>query len=493
MTNIKEISNKNIQSNYLYASKPIFKTIIKITFPVFILMLVNSLYQLIDNLLAANLVEYSGATNWSGAQTATMIIPIFALVMAFTILTSFGFGTIYAQSLGKKDEKSAIKAQSTAFWGTLIINTLLLVFIFTITPSLVDFFMGNSNDWSAETIKTIRKDAILSAYTYTIVIIISSFQSLLSRNLRTEGHIKSMSYIPLISIPINITLDLIFMGPVGMKVVGAALASLIAILITFIITIFYWSKANKKEETHFKFSNLKHKIDLKILTMIIVIGLTPFITQFLRAYSFTLNLYLIKKISPNSSIYGEWMVFFSSVTRPMTLVIMPSVAVMQSGAAFLGYNYGAKNYSRVWKGVGAMAMAMILFALPQYIIMLSITKYLLLGFGVPSDATDWNIMIKAHRAWTGVSIMVMSNALAIIYFMNTKKNKFSIPLIIWNQFIVLTIVYLSFYFSFIGTSQYYLLFFAWPITGIIIALSSTTLLIVTIIFDIKKYQKNTKT
>ncbi len=480
----REIVDKRQFGKDTYGNGPIFKTIMKITFPVFILMLVNSLYQLVDSLLAANLVEYAGeSAHWTGAQTATMIMPIFAFAMAVTILTSFGFGTIYAQKLGAGDEKGAIEAQSTAFWGTVIVNIFLLVFIFLVTPHLVDFLMGSVKS------EEIRSDAIMSAYVYTIVIVISSFQGVLSRTLRTEGHIKSMSYIPLISIPINIFFDIVFMKWVGMGVVGAALASMIALTITFSITIGYTLYAKKKEQTHFRISNLKAGINFKLLGFIVFIGLTPFLMQILRSYSFTVNLFMIKDItnSISTETYTQWMAFFSAATRPMTLILMPAMAVMQSGAAFLGYNYGAKDYKRVNKGVESMAVAMVIFALPQYIILLIITKYLLLGFGVTNEVINsglGNDMLLMHRTWTAVSILSMSQGLTLIYLMSTKRNKYAVPLIVWNQFIVFTVVYVSFYLGFRGDEvNYWHFFFANPTSAIILSVSSISLLIGVIIPD----------
>lgn len=476
----------------LYGKGSIFKTLIKITFPVYILMLVNSLYQIVDNLLAANLVDY-GVEGWSGAQTAMSILPLFAIVMAVTILTSFGFGTIYAQKLGAGDKEGAIEAQSTAFWGTLMVNVILMLLILVVTPTYVNAFINENSGIPASLIDGIKKDAIYSAYIYTVVIIISSFQGILSRTLRTEGHIKSMSYIPLISIPVNITFDIIFMGVFDMGVVGAALASLIALSITLVITIAYVLYAKSKEKTNFRISNLKKGINFKILGLIAIIGLTPFLMQFLRAYAFTLNLSLMKNLtsgivmSNGVSAYNEWMVFFSAATRPMTLIIMPAVAVMQSGAAFLGFNYGARNYKRVNKAMELMVVIMILLALPQYILVLSITKWLLIGFGVSSEllnTVDGSHMILMHRCWTAISLLSMTQGLTMIYLMSTKRNKYAIPLIIWNQLIVFTIVYVSFYFGFKGdTENYWHFFFANPVSSIFLAISSISVLLAIIIPD----------
>ncbi len=448
-----------------YTEGNVFKIIFKITFPVFILMIVNALYQMVDTIMAANFVDYGAdifgqdyAGVFKGAIAMQYILPIIMISMACSILINVGYGTMFSQKLGAGDAEGAKSSTSTALWVTFILGMSYLSFCLLAGPSFIkwnmppELFTGPIKPLGEE----ILRDAQLSALIYTLTIFLSSFQAVASRQLRAEGHVKSMSYLPLISIPFNIGLDYVFMGMLGWGLAGAATASLIAIGITSFLTYAYAMHAHSKGTTMFSFSHFNGGINWNLLKPMLLIGMAPFLMQVFRIYNIELSSQAVKHLVGNiegdpMTVYqqvGYWTTFYTAALRPMMLIMMPGMAVLQAGGAYLGYHYGAKNYSKVNEGILVMLLVMFIYAAPSWIILLSFPQYILFVFGVGSSPADiTSTMMLLDRLIIGFAILNCIVMAANSYFISTKRHKIGGLMQIVNLLIIYTIVIVSVYFA----------------------------------------------
>lgn len=462
-----------------YANGSIFKTIIKITFPVFILMVVNSLYQMIDTIIASQLVDYGydafgkvaeGA--YKGAITMQYIIPMVMVSMAFTVLINVGYGTSFSQKMGAGDVDGAKRSTSTALWLTFILGMFSLSFTVTAGPAIIranmpDFLFDENFPLGDNIVdlnplgNTMYKDAQWTCFIYVFAVTVSGVQGICSRQLRAEGHIKAMSYLPLLSIPFNIGFDFFFMGTLDMEVSGAALATLIAIGITSSTTLIYSYAQLRKGKTLFTLKAFKEGIDGKLAIIMLIIGIVPFAMQMFRLYDSELAIQLItnlvEKIPGDNKFEeaGHWSTFYTAATRPMMLVMMPGVAVLQAGSAFLGYNYGAKNYHRVNKGIIVMIGVMLLYATPSWLLLLIFSRYVLVWFGVGgSYAHVETTMIAIQRIIIGLSLFNILAAAPNAYVISTKRPKTGLMIQVVNLIGIYTAVIFAMYYSFAGTENY---------------------------------------
>ncbi len=489
----------------MYGGKSIVKTVFKITFPVFILMIVNSLYQMVDTIMAAQLVDYGsdwGIHAFSGSIVMQYIMPTVMLCMASTVLINVGYGTMFSQKMGAGDTQGAKASTSTALWATTIVCGGVMIFSIAFGGLIIDWNMPSSIA-NAPFGDDIRQDAYWTNVIYALAIFVSGYQGVVSRQLRAEGHIKSMAYLPLISIPFNIFFDWLFMGALGTLAVGAAYATIISMFISTGAIFIYARLASKKETTLFAFNDFLGKFDAKIFLPIVMIGIVPFFMQFLRIYDIQLAAQGIKHLMENipsvsdafdfaganpdavselkliyagelspelaaestQQLYsmlseslkevGNWTTFFTAAMRPMMLIMMPGVAVLQGGSAYLGYHYGAKNFNRVNKGIGVMILVMLTYALPSWILLLILSKNVLFWFGATNTLAEVSPeMIQIHRIIIGLSIANCFVMAPNAYFISTKRFKPGLALQLINLVLVYTIVIVSMYFAFSGTNDY---------------------------------------
>ncbi len=470
-TKVIKQDNKVESKAAVYAQGNVFKSLLIMTLPVLVLMLTNTLYQLIDSAIAANMVSYGapGATegHMTGSVVTMICMPVMLIMMATISLTNMGFGTIFAQRLGQKDEEGAKKAISTMhLTNIIIVVTGMIISFLMVGPWLKLMGIDLDSIGSLEVVggsMSLHTDAILAMVIYAVAIGFSSFQGIISRQIRSEGHIKAAAYLPLLSIPFNIIFDIIFMGPLNMGASGAALATLLSSFVTTAAVIGFTMMLSKKGETYFSFSVFKLGVDWKLFGIMVMIGLAPFTLQIGRAYNQILSMKLLQNVGSVGSLQ-----LMSSVARPMMLIMMPVFAVIQTAGAMIGYNFGAKNHERVSGTVKSAFALVFLFAVPQYILIMAWPQSMFWLFGAKDfvgDTTQWvhitngsntvNMMISmsrsqaevAYLSYMGLSIIASFPAIMIIYYLSTRKIGFAMLQTFISFFLVFTIVILSFYYT----------------------------------------------
>ncbi len=466
-TQIKKQENKVEGRAAIYAQGNVFKTLFITSLPVLILMVTNTLYQLVDASIAANMVSYGGGL-MTGSVVSMISMPVILVMMASLTLTNIGFGTIFAQKLGAKDEEGAKSAISTMHLTNIIIVLIGILLSFLLVKpwlNLMEIDLDTIGKLKVDgSNMTLHQDAIISMTIYAIAIGFSSFQGIISRQLRSEGHIKAAAYLPMISIPFNILFDIILMGPANMGVSGAAIATLIATIITTITILGYTLYVSKKGETYFSFSVFKYGVDWKLFGFMCLIGFAPFAMQIGRAYSQILSMVFYREIGTVGSLQ-----LVSSALRPMMIIMMPVMAIIQTSAAMIGYNFGAKNNDRVSKTIYSALVLVVLLSLPQYIWIMAWPDSMYWLFGASSligDETIWgvittpngqevNMLFRMSKSeanqiyWTymGLSIISSLPAIVTIYYISTRKIGWAMLQTFNSFFLTFTIVILSFYFT----------------------------------------------
>ncbi len=467
-TTVNKKDNKVESRAAIYGEGNVLKTLFMMTLPILVLMLTNTLYQLIDSAIAANMVEYGfGDKGQLTGSVVTMIcMPVMLIMMAAISLTNIGFGTIFSQRLGQRDEEGAKKAISTMHLTNIIIIILGMTISFLFVKPWLNY-MGIDMETIGQMkvvggSMTLFGDAILAMVIYAIAIGLSSFQGILSRQIRAEGHIKASAYLPLISIPINIAFDLILMGPANMGASGAAIATLIATLVTTGVVIGYTTLLSRKGETYFSWTVFMYGVDWKLFGIMVAIGIAPFTLQIGRAYNQILSMHLLQNIGSLGALQ-----LMSSVQRPMMLIMMPVFAIIQTSGSMIGYNYGAKDDKRVTGTILSAFLLVFLFAIPQYVLIMAWPQSMFWLFGaknfvwestvwidvITNETTHTHVLLHmnekdallAYYSYMSLSILVSFPVIMIIYYLSTKKVGYAMLQTFISFFLVFTIVILSFY------------------------------------------------
>lgn len=302
---------------------PVAKLVTKLSVPTTISMLVTSIYNLADTFFVSQL-----STSASGA--VGIVFSLMTIIQAVGFTLGMGSGSLLARRLGEKNKKAADTYASTAFFTSLAIGSVIMIFGQLFSKQLMNLLGAT---------ETILKYA-LDYGTYILwaaPVMCASF--VLNNILRSEGK-ASLAMIGLTTGGIlNIILDPIFIFTMDMGTAGAAIATLISQIISFILLLvmFLFKKSNINlsiRNISLKFSTYKE---------IVVTGMPSLSRQGLASVSTVL-------LNRAAEGYGDAAIAAMSITTKVAmLVFCICIGIGQGFMPVAGYNYGARQFDRVKK------------------------------------------------------------------------------------------------------------------------------------------------
>lgn len=328
------------------AELPIPRLMLKFFIPSFIGVFVNALYNIVDRVFIGQGV---GSMALSGIS---VIFPVMLIVMGFGMLIGIGAGVLVSINMGKRDMEKAERVLGSSFLLMLLVSVLITVIGFSIKGPMLQSFgataetIGYANDYL---------DIILAGTVFQVV----GFS--LNNIIRAEGNARTAMYSMLISAGTNLVLDPIFIFGFGMGVKGAAYATVISMIVLTVWVLLHFRSS--KSVVKLKSENIR--FNYQILLEIMAIGMAPFFMQI--ANSFVQGLLNTKLIAFGGDLAVGAMGIVNSVS---TMIIMAIVAINMASQPIIGFNYGAKSYSRVKEAlkiamISASGIALLAFALVQ--------------------------------------------------------------------------------------------------------------------------------
>lgn len=308
-------------------NEKISKLLISFSIPCIISMLINSIYNIVDQIFIGQGVGTVGnaATN--------VIFPL--IIICNSIASLIGNGCSAEVSLrlgeGKKDEAKKSIASSVVI---LFISSIIVVILGELfLPILVKIFGCSSNVFN-------------SAIDYGRIILIGApfmiIYSGLSSIIRADGSPKYSMFCLLSGAIINLILDPIFILGFNMGVKGGALATIIGQLVSFIIAILYLRKIKSV-----KISLKDYKID-KSIPKTLSLGLSSFITQMTILVLFVVMNNLMTQYGASSKFGSDIPLSVYGVISKINSIYVSCILGISIGSQpIIGYNYGAGKYKRV--------------------------------------------------------------------------------------------------------------------------------------------------
>lgn len=318
---------KNLNKGNTYLEKePIKKLLLKYSLPCVTSMLVGALYNIVDQIFIGQGVGYLG-----NAAT-TVVFPFTVLALALALMIGDGSAALLSLSLGKKDEDSTHRSIGNSMVLIGIITIILVFLGFVFGDNLLKFF------GVTEACYDYAKDylnVILIGFPFYMI------TSALNGAIRADGSPKYAMFGAII----NLILDPIAIFVLDMGVKGAALATVIGQLATCIATIMYF-----KNTKTFKLTKESFKLKLSIVKTISKLGISSFIIQIAIVIVIAVANNMIVIYGPES-IYGADIPLsaIGIVMKVFAIVIAFAVGVSVGGQPIIGYNFGAKNYKRVFQ------------------------------------------------------------------------------------------------------------------------------------------------
>ncbi len=303
------------------------KLLISFAIPCVISMLINSVYNIVDQIFIGKGVGTLGnaATN--------VIFPLVIIFNAVAGLIGNGAAANLSLKLGEGKKEEGGKIVGSAVTVSIIFSLVLSVIAYLFLPKLVYMFGCTKNVYQY-------------AIDYGRIIILGApfmmIYSSLSQLIRADGSPRYSMVLLVVGAVLNIILDPIFIFTFNMGVKGGAIATVIGQIVSFIMAILYLRrvKSVKLEKESFK-------VDKSIIRTL-GLGLSSFITQatVLALFVFMNNMMTkygaLTKYGADIplSVYGV-------ISKINSLYISTILGISIGAQPIIGFNYGAGNYERV--------------------------------------------------------------------------------------------------------------------------------------------------
>ncbi len=352
------LENRIEEKKSPFETEKIIKLVSKFALPCVISLVVNALYNIVDQIFIGQGVGYIGnaATN--------VVFPLTVIAMAFAVLIGDGTAAFLSLRLGEGKKEGASRGVGNALILISIVGVLFLFLGIVLKEQLLTLF-------------GVTQAVHDLAFNYMKYIVIGlpfmMVVTMLNSVIRADGSPRYAMVSMLSGAILNIVLDYLFLFCFSMGVEGAAIATVIGQVVSFVISILYLRK--------FKTVDLNKqtiKPNKDIIKGICSLGISSFITQM----AITIVMIVMNR---SLSFYGAQSIYGSEIPLSALGIVMKVNQILISiivgigigSQPIIGFNYGSKNYTRVKKtyftAIGivtiATTMGLVLFEVfPQMIV-----------------------------------------------------------------------------------------------------------------------------
>ncbi len=350
----------------ILGTEKIGKLLLIYSVPGVISMLVNSIYNLVDQIFIGQGVGYlgNGATNVS--------FPFVQLMLALSLMVSAGTAANTSLNLGRKEDEEASHYVGNGFALSLAFGVLLLLVGQIFMLPLLNFFgateanLGYAIDYSR---------IILIGFPFVTT------SMMMNDIIRADGNPRFAMCSMLSGAILNIIFDPVFIFVFGWGVKGAALATIIGQIVTFFLS--FWKMHHLKTVT-FSYKDLRPKF--RRVKRIVLIGMSAFLTQ--------ISMLFVQVLLNNQAArYGAQSVYgadipvtcFGIIMKVNQIMMSVIIGITNATQPIFSFNFGAALYSRVRELVKKTAITTFIVGCAGWLVLQNFPSQIISIFGQESE------------------------------------------------------------------------------------------------------------
>lgn len=316
---------KESKKEISFVEGPVFGSLIRFAIPVLGALILQAAYGAVDLLVVG---KFGDASSISAVGTGSGFMQ-----MVTFIITSLAMGStvIIGQHIGEKKPKLAGDAVGTTIILFVIIGVVLTV--------LLEIFAGNIARMLQVPAEALNKTILYIRICSGGLAVIIAY-NVISSVLRGVGNANLPLLFVGIACVVNIVGDFVLVGLFHMDVAGAAIATVLAQLVSVVISI----GVLKKQDMPISFSKEQCRLNGNELKKILNVGIPIALQETTVQISFLVVNSIINHMGLMPSAgYGV-------AQKIVSFIMLVPSSVMQSVSAFVAQNIGAGQKDRAWKG-----------------------------------------------------------------------------------------------------------------------------------------------
>lgn len=313
-----------------FETEPIGRLMMKFSIPSIISMIVNAIYNIVDQIFIGWGVGYLG----NAATSVTF--PLVTISMAISTLISDGCVAYFSLMLGEKKNDDAARTMGNGTLCALLSGIVIVLLAEYFMPHILRLFAATESVYPYAV--SYGRITIVGVPFVCVSMTVSSL-------IRAEGNPRYAMVSMLAGCVTNIVLDAWFVLGLKWGVAGAAWATVIGQALNCAIALAYIPRFR---DIKFRLKNMRPRAS--ILAGFLPLGVSSFFTQAAAAVvQICMNNMLVN--CGGQSIFGSDipMAAFGIVMKVNSIIVGIMVGLGIGSQPIVGYNYGAKNYVRVKK------------------------------------------------------------------------------------------------------------------------------------------------
>lgn len=397
------MKNESLAKENPLGTERVGKLLVTFAIPSMISLVVNALYNVVDQIFIGNGVGYlgNGATN--------VIWPLTIIVIAFASLIGDGAAAYLSLKLGENDKESAAKGVGTAMSAIVLVGVILCVLLNLFLRPLCIMFGATEE---------ILPYAMDYGRIICCAVIFAAIDVGAAGIIRADGSPTYSMVGLLVGCVSNIILDPIFIFVFGWGVKGAAWATIIGEILNALIYLAYFRKVKT-----IKLDKSCFSINGKMLATVCSLGISSFITQVALVLVMFVSNNALVKYGANSAYGAEIPMATMGITSKVYQIVTSVVIGLATGAQpIYGYNYGSGQKERVKQTYRlVLATALIILALAWCVFQFAPMSIIQL-FGKESDLYN-EFAVKCFRIFLLACPLNAVQVISGIFFQSIGRPK----------------------------------------------------------------------
>lgn len=367
------------------------KLILAFALPLILTNVGQQLYMVVDSSIVGHGVGLKalasvGSTDW-----------IYWLILWTIQGLTQGFAVFISRYFGKQDYRNVNK--------TIVLSTILCTII-GVVMTIIGLLIAKPLLTLLETPNDIIDNATIYLMTMIAGTLIVTAYNMAAAILRAFGDGKSPLIAMLIAACLNIGLDLLFVLVFHFGVFGAAIASVVAQLFSFLFCLIRIRKVE-----YIQFENNDWKFNSKMTVEMLAFGLPIALQMIVIAIS---GMALQSAINLQESIF---IAGYTAMNKMFGLLESSAFSLGAASSTFFAQNYGAGRKERVRSGVRTSVIISVIMAVCVMVIMLLVGKYLLQMFINTTEEGATEALQIGFRY-----LIIASISLVILYLIHVYRN-----------------------------------------------------------------------
>lgn len=446
------------QSNYLGKEK-LSKLLGKFAIPCILSLIISCLYNIVDQIFVGNMIGTAG-----NAATG-IIFPITVIGWGVSLLFGDGAAAYLSMALGKKETKKL---------HISVGNSVLMAFLSGILIITVAYIGGDSllQLLGAKDVETLKLASEYGVIIYAMMPFALA-QNCLASIIRADGCPKVAMGAMFTGAIINIIGDPIFISFIGIR--GAAVATILGQFVSFLICASYLFRSE-----NFKITAKSFIPDGKLLGSVMALGTSSLFTQLSIVVITIINNILLVEYGALSS-YGRVIPLsaFVVIMKLFQIILNIAIGIAAGAQPIVGYNFGAKLYSRVRELLKLILKYTALVCIVATVLIEVLPQMFIKMFG--SDGELYlEFATGCLRIYLSLVLFTCLQKVCAIFLQSIGKAHLAVPLsMLRDVFLIIASLIVPVYFGVTG------IFWAAPIADIL-ALIPTAIIMVKVWKTLKK-------